>query len=770
MSTLQLSAEPVDFARQVLPILSDKCFTCHGPDADKDEVRLDSFEGATADLGGYFAIDLKNLAKSELIYRIHDKDDPMPPDDAEKQLTAADKAILKKWVLEGGKYAEHWAFVLPKKAKGFTPEKGIDHLIHAELKNNGHMPAPTADRRTLARRAAFVLTGLPPEPEQLEVFIADKSQGAYAKYLSQLMKSPRYGEHQARYWLDAVRYGDTHGLHLDNKRGIFPYRDWVVRAFNANMPFDQFIKEQLAGDLLPDPTPSQLVATGFVRMNPSTAEGGAIPAEFQAKNSFDRTEMFGTVMLGMSMGCARCHTHKYDPITHTDYFQMYAFFNNTAEKPLDGNKYDYAPTIKVPVDQQGWEQWEKLNQRRDKLLAAASADKLASLADPKGKYAKLPIHKQAIKLTAEYTALKKTFTTSLIAKELVKPRVTKLLHRGEYSEPTGEPLEPAVPKVMGAWPKGAPANRLGLSQWLVSSENPLMSRVIVNRIWQSVFGYGLVRTPEDFGLQGEHPTHPELLDSLAIEFQESGWDVQHMLELMLTSKTFRQDSSWRKDVTDPENRLYARGPSFRLDAEVLRDTSLWASRLLDPTMGGAGVKPPQPKGLWSALMHPASNTKNYKPDADQRVYRRSLYVYWKRTSPHPMMTLFDAPSRESSCVGRTRSNTALQSLGMFNETQRVEASRALAERILTESKTDASRLDQLYQLLTCRKPTADERVACEKLLKLSRQRFLNSEKDARALLKTGMHEPNPKLPVADLAAWTQLVTTVLASDAVITLY
>jgi hypothetical protein len=767
---LRLSAEPVDFAREVLPILSNKCFTCHGPDADKDEVRLDSFEGATADLGGYFAIDVKKLADSELIFRIHDKEDPMPPDDAEKQLTDAEKAILKRWVLEGGKYAKHWAFVVPEKAKGFTPNDGIDHMIRAELKKKGHKPAPAADRQTLARRAAFVLTGLPPEPAQLDAFLADKSTGAFGKYLTQLMKSPRYGEHQARYWLDAVRYGDTHGLHLDNKRGIFPYRDWVVSAFNANMPFDQFIREQLAGDLLPNPTARQLVATGFVRMNPSTAEGGAIPAEFQAKNSFDRTEMFGTVMLGMSMGCARCHTHKYDPITHTDYYQMYAFFNNTAEKPLDGNKYDYAPTIKVPVDQASWKQWDELNKRRDKLLTTAAVDKLATLADPKGEFAKQPVHKMALKLSAEFAALEKSFTTTLIAKELAKPRVTKLLHRGEYDQPVGEPLKPAVPKVMGAWPKEAPANRLGLSQWLVSRENPLMSRVIVNRIWQSVFGYGLVRTPEDFGLQGEQPTHPELLDSLAVEFQESGWNVQHMLKLMLTSKTFMQESSWRRDVSDPENRLYARGPSFRLDAEVLRDTSLWAGGLLDPTMGGEGVKPPQPKGLWSALMHPGSNTKNYKPDADKRVYRRSLYVYWKRTSPHPMMTLFDAPSRESSCVGRTRSNTALQSLGMLNETQRVEASRAVAERLLEEKKDDVSRLDRLYQLLTCRAPTADERTVCEKLLKASRLRFSSSEKDAHALLKTGMHEPNPKLPVADLAAWAQLVATVLASDAVITLY
>ncbi len=782
-TTSSPAAEPPDFAKEVLPILSNKCFACHGPDAEEDEVRLDSFEGATADLGDYHAIDLKDLTESELIFRIEDKDDPMPPKKFEKSLTDKERDILKRWVLSGGKYAQHWAFVAPKKHKDFKADGGIDHFIREGLKEAGHKPAPATDRRNLARRAALTLTGLPPEPEQLNTFLADKSGDAYDKYLKVLMNSPRYGEHQARFWLDAVRYGDTHGLHLDNKRGIFPYRDWVVRAFNQNMPFDEFIRDQLAGDMLPKPTPEQLVATGFIRMNPSTSEGGVIPAEFQAKNSFDRTEMFGTVMLGMSMSCARCHTHTYDPILHTDYFQMYAFFNNTAERPLDGNKYDYHPTLKVPSNQVDWQTWKKLKADRSKLLTdfdpgdlkkkwavQSEVVNLAQLADPRGPFAGKPEHKKAVEIANALKALEKTFTTTLIAKELDKPRETKLLDRGDYASPVGEVLKPMMPEIMGPWPEGAPTNRLGLAQWLVTAENPLMSRVIVNRLWAKVFGYGLVRTPEDFGLQGEHPTHPELLDSLAVEFRESGWDIQHMLHLMLTSKTFMQDSKHRSGIEDPENKLYARGPSYRLDAEVLRDTVLWASDLLDPTMGGEGVKPAQPAGLWSALMHPKSNTKNYKADTDQRVYRRSLYVYWKRTSPHPMMTLFDAPSRESSCVGRTRSNTALQSLGMLNEVQRVEAARALAQKLLLEQKNDKDRLEHAYILLTSRAPTPAETTACSELLKSSRTNFTKSPKDAEALLKVGMHKTDPNLPPAELASWAQLITTIMASDAVITLY
>lgn len=725
---------PVDFAREVLPVLSNKCYVCHGPDVKKKtDLRLDSYAAATANRDGVHAVHPEKPEESEILVRIHDKEDPMPPEDAEKQLTDTERALLDRWVREGGNYAKHWAFVPPAKhSKDMT---NIDAFVGAALNEKSLDFAPEADKSTLARRAALVLTGLPPEPDQLEAYLADTRADAYERLVDVLLQSPRFGEHQARYWLDAVRYGDTHGLHLDNRRGIFPYRDWVIMAINENMPQDEFITNQLAGDLLPNPTLEQRVATGFVRMNPSTAEGGAIADEFQAKNSFDRVETFGTVFLGLTLTCSRCHNHKYDPIEQKEYYQLMAFFNSTAESPMDGNKYEYGPTVKAPADIGEWKHWREVKD------------------DP-----------------AKLAELEKTFVPTLVANDLAKPRVTQILHRGEYDQPYGDPLQPGTLQAVSAFPGDAERNRLGLAQWLTSRENPLTSRVLINRVWQSVFGDGLVRTPEDFGYQGEQPTHPQLLDWLAVELQEKKWDLKHMIRLMVNSRTFRQDSRWRDDISDPQNRLMARGPSPRLDAEVIRDIGLWASGLLDSHMGGEGVKPYQPSGLWSALMHPASNTKKYEMDKDQRVFRRSLYVYWKRTSPHPMMTLFDAPNRETSCVRRSRSNTALQSLGLLNEVQRTETARALAGRLIRESADDTSRLDQLFKLLACRAPDETERSACLGLLNSMRTRFSENKEDALQLLSVGSSPRDESLDPSEHAAWTQVVSTVLASDITILLY
>ncbi len=906
LATCAVRAEPesVDFARQVLPILSDKCFVCHGPDGRDTDLRLDSFEAATADLGGYRAIDSEKPEQSEILARIHDSEDPMPPKKAEKKLTTAEREILSRWVREGGKYTKHWAYVAPEREANAT----IDSLVRANFPAGVDF-APPAPPSTLARRAALVLTGLPPEPEQLQRFLADRTDGAYERLIDELLASPRYGEHQARYWLDAVRYGDTHGLHLDNRRGIYPYRDWVVKALNENLPLDTFLTWQLAGDLLPQPTLGQLVATGFVRMNPTTAEGGAIAAEFQAKNNFDRVETLGTALLGASLVCARCHTHKYDPIPQTEYYRLMAFFNSTSEGPLDGNAYIYGPAVKAPPNLDAWKNWEALTAKRAELLQQADLAKLdaarthavatlgwktrdwrlskpvSANADappptpwaevkgypgsrdrlPKpdqarwvsfaletpvaqtlvlrfasgdgfrafvdgaemknaqrqlllgleaglheirlklvGSYDRLPIEilvenpwktlaeaksweacseshrllmladpavsllgpgsrKIAENLARAQVAAESEFTTTLVARDLANPRPTRMLSRGEYHLPAGDPLEPGVLSVMGEMPAGAPKNRLGLAAWLTSSEHPLVTRVLVNRLWQQVFGDGLVRTPEDFGLQGEQPTHPELLDWLAVDLRESGWDLKRMLRLLVTSRAFRQDSRWRPELKDPENRFFARGPGFRLDAEVLRDTALWASGLLDPQMGGEGVKPWQPPGMWKALMHPASNTKSYVPDNDAKAYRRSLYVYWKRTSPHPMMTLFDAPNRESSCVRRSRSNTPLQSLGLLNEAQRIEMSRALARRLIRDGgQSDDSRLNLLFTLLASREPTAEERAVCRNLLETMRKRYSAAETDAAALLSS---EAAP-----EAAAWTQVANTMLASDLAILLF
>lgn len=792
------SSPAVDFASEILPILSNKCFVCHGPDKKENvPLRLDSYAAATQDLGGHRAIDPLAPEKSEILGRIHDPEDPMPPKSAEKQLTAVERDLLDRWVRQGGRYAEHWAFIPPLRpeAPRSIPEAGneIDAFVLARLEERGLGFAAEADRSTLARRAALVLTGLPPELAALDAFLADGRPDAYERYVDQLLADLRYGEHQARYWLDAVRYGDTHGLHLDNRRGIYPYRDWVVHAFNENLPFDDFITWQLAGDLLPDPNLEELVATGFVRMNPTTSEGGALPEEFQAKNNFDRVETLGTVLLGVTLTCARCHTHKYDPIPQTEYYRLLAFFNSTAESSMDGNAYEYGPVVKAPADQAGWREWSAIEAATDELLARAEVagggpagssnghagtkkDRLAALAEssPAGAgsetAANVEVRARARELLDRLARAEAGYTTSLVARELPKPRETRVLRRGEYNLPVGGPLEPGIVTVMGSFPEGAPRNRLGLAEWLTSRDHPLVARVLINRVWQRVFGDGLVRTPEDFGRQGERPTHPKLLDWLAVELEESGWDLKHMLRLMATSRTFRQSSSWRSDVDDPKNRLFSRGPSWRLDAEVIRDVALWASGALDPTMGGEGVKPYQPPGMWLALAHPASNTKQYVPDSGARLYRRSLYVYWKRTSPHPMMTLFDAPSREASCVRRSRTNTPLQSLGLFNETQRVELARLFAARLLREAPSDSERLALMFRLIASREPTDRERSACSELLAAMRARYRDARDDAVALLTTGEAPRDETFDPVEHAAWAQLAITVLASDLAILIY
>ena len=909
----------IDFANEVLPILSDKCFVCHGPDTfEETSLKLDSFDGATADLGGYRAIDPENLDNSEMLHRVFSEDDPMPPEDAQKQLTAREKEVLEAWVLSGGAYSTHWAFVRPTNTGPTLPKhQAIDHFVGEKLAQAGASLATEADRTTLARRVSLVLTGLPPSVELLNRYLEDDRPDAYARLVDELLESPRFGEHQARYWLDAVRYGDTHGLHLDNRRGIYPYRDWVVRAFNQNLPLDDFIRWQLAGDLLPQPSMDQTVATGFVRMNPSTAEGGAIAQEFQAKNNFDRTETLGTVLLGMTLTCSRCHTHKYDPITQTEYYQLFAFFNSTAEHSMDGNAYEYGPVARAPKDQASWDQWQQLRNLRQTLLSeirenASQATNLKAYALkasqfrlgkflvspslPKGTdrpplsewtevealtpeskieltlddsvrhvrfqvkndvdqtlrlthpgssivdgrvegldevevvdsqlrlpagtheveltfkgvqkdqtltlrldtpwkevsskpFGQLPedlcftlaadlmgplADKQLVSKVSQYLQDEKVaesrFTTTLVAKELPNPRDTFVLRRGEYNLPVGEPLVPDVPAIMGALPENAPRNRLGLANWLTSPENPLVSRVVANQLWQRVFGLGIVRTPEDFGVQGERPTHPRLLDWLAIQLRDHGWDQKEMLRTMVLSRTFRQSSARRPDLKDPENRLFARGPRYRLDAEVLRDIGLWSSGLLDPTQGGEGVKPYQPDGMWLAMAHPGSNTKKYQKDQGDRLYRRSLYVYWKRTSPHPMMTLFDAPDRESSCVQRSRTTTALQSLGLLNETQRIEMSRKLAERLIQSSGDEQARLEKLFLLLASRKPQPLELDACLSLLEQMKTRYRETPDDAAALLATGDSPHDDSIDSALAAAWTQVCCTVMASDLAILLY
>ena len=975
LDAAEVDAAEVDFSKDVLPILANKCFVCHGPDDHPEtDLKLDNLGAASEDRGGYQAINQEHPEESELLKRILDTTDPMPPMEAEKQLSESERETLVRWVKQGGDYESHWAWISPLKSQPYSEATtAIDTMITTKLEERGFELAPQATPEQIARRVSLTLTGLPPEPQSLSEFLENPTAAAYERFVDHLLSSPRYGEHQARYWLDAVRYGDTHGLHLDNRRGIYPYRDWVVRALNENLPLDDFITWQLAGDLLDEPTMEQRLATGFIRMNPSTGEGGAIAEEFQMKNNFDRVETFGTIFLGLSLTCARCHTHKYDPIKQTEYYELLSFFNNTNESPLDGNSYTYGATIAVPADQPAWQRWKHLQNEASKLLrertleltgktlkdyanatgklkisqwkgsftqpirpgdtaeqvdagkqeysgktapsdetatlqsitgfpgtitskqdakllpsagqttkisvliesmipqtidiifsggdqstvsmksidattsvtgderSAAPAneevvatkigdagatikrlylpkgqhqltfsirgyeglesltigmknpwaplatnssfqdcdpvDQLKMLGDPSGPFHReldsetsSSLESQTDDLANRITTDRSAFTTSLVAIEQPNPRVTRLLRRGEYDLPEGDPLTPSTPSVLGGWSPELPANRLGLAQWVTSKNNPLVARVLVNRIWQRVFGSGLVRTPEDFGVQGEQPTHPELLDWLAVDLIDSDWDLKAMLKAMVTTRIFRQSSQWRDAIDDPENRLLGRASSYRLDAEVLRDLGLWASGSLATTMGGEGIKPYQPDGMWAALAHPASNTKSYQRDTGERLNRRSLYVYWKRTSPHPMMTLFDAPDRESSCVRRSRTNTPLQSLGMLNEVQRIEIGRAFASQLLSQPGSDADRVQKMFAGITCRQPSPAEEAACLKLLTQMRERYQASPEDAKALLSVGESSHREDLQQEEVAAWSILTTTFLASDAVIMLY
>ena len=1156
---------PVDFDRDIRPILSDNCFACHGPD-DKErkaKLRFDRKDDAFLPLksGGY-AIVPGHPEQSGLIARIltKDEDDLMPPPKSGKKLTPAQIDLLRRWVAEGAKWQSHWAFVKPErpplppvKAKNW-PRNEIDYFTLARLEKEGLKPSPEADKTTLIRRASLDLTGLPPTPQEVDAFLADKSQQAYDKLVDRLLDSPRYGEHEARYWLDAARYADSHGFHIDSERSLWKYRDWVINAFNRNMPFDEFTIEQLAGDLLPNPTIDQKIASGYVRCNMSTGEGGAIEEEYKCKYTFDRVETTSTIWLGLTMTCARCHTHKFDPIQHTEYYGLYALFNNLDESVMDGNRPNPDPFIKIPTreqaERQAWlkthidegekkidapmpdldaaqaqwagrwhdrlnahwtvpapervqstngtdfkiledhsalaegsnpdqdvheatlrldagtlaairlealpheslpggssarsedgrfglseleaeivttdpegkapepnklkfaravaDAWEgskdagkaidgkvetawaistnaatephtavfvlgepmkvkKDSELRVRLryaaspakhalghfrLAAAQNEELAQLLLPPkpepwqvigpfksenlktglatgyppenefdlnksypgvredvrwsaradledGKSHKFvdelhgvhgvfyfhrkvtvpadrtveltlaaddlfkvwvngaPVFEQSKKrmpeegpakfsaalkrgenellvklvnhqgacsfnfnsefddvdtlpgdvaavLTAtahpfgsdntrvrnfyrraaspqfkelsdqvaqwrdEKDIIEKEIPTTMVAKELDKPRDTFVLMRGEYDK-KGAKVEPGVPAVLPPWPKDAPKNRLGLAKWLVDPSHPLTARVNVNRFWQQYFGVGLVKTVEDFGVQGERPSHPELLDWLATEFVERGWNIKHLQRLIVTSATYRQSSRVTPELLarDPENRLLARGPRFRVDAEEVRDIALFVGGLLVEKQGGHSVKPWQPPGLWEVVSY--NNVQKYVPDTGESEYRRSLYIYWKRQSPPPNMLIFDAPTREYCVVRRPRTNTPLQALTLMNDPQFVEASRAFAERIMTEAADDPrKRIAYAFRLATARMPGADEVKVLLDIFNQQLAEYRNDKGAAGKLLNIGDYKAPQNLDPSELAAWTTIASMILNLDETVT--
>jgi Protein of unknown function (DUF1553)/Protein of unknown function (DUF1549)/Planctomycete cytochrome C len=753
----------VDFSRDILPILSENCFRCHGPDekARKAKLRLDRHEGALR------VIVPGKSGDSELIRRVtsNEPEEVMPPPKTKRTLSSQQKELLRRWVDQGAPWGKHWAYEslhrppVPVAKSSSWCRNEIDRFVLARLEREGLSPCPKAARETLLRRVTLDLTGLPPSLEEIDAFLSDPAPDAYEDAVDRLLASPRYGERMATSWLDAARYADTNGYQNDFARSMWPWRDWVIGAFNRNLPFDQFLVEQLAGDLLPGATVEQRIATGFNRNNRTVTEAGSIDEEWRVENAVDRVETTSTVFLGLTMGCCRCHDHKYDPLTQREFYGFLAFFNSINEKGVyteqPGN---VPPLVSLPSDAQ---------REHVKKLEAAIALAERKAAPKKDKEAE----KRLAALQKEKEEYEKQITTAMVMEDLPKPRDTFVLKRGRYDMPDpSQKVNPGVPSILGSLPTSLPRNRLGLARWLVSPANPLTARVMVNRLWQQCFGIGLVKTAENFGVQGEMPSHPELLDWLASEFIRTGWDIKATLRLIVTSATYRQSSVASSELLrrDPENRLLARGPRFRLPAEAVRDNALAISGLLTEELGGPSVKPYQPAGLWEELAGGAGEGP-YIQEKGPNLYRRSLYVYRKRTVPHPLLATFDAPSREICEVKLQRTDTPLQALALLNDDTYVEAARRLAERMLSCGKnTPEDRITQAFRRATARKPTPKELHVLVQGLERYLREFRANTAAARQFLHHGESPPNERFEASELAAYTAVASILLNMDEMIT--
>jgi mono/diheme cytochrome c family protein len=749
LSGLPLSAgEPpaakVDFNRDVRPILFDKCVACHGPDEQqrKSGLRLDTREGAVE--GEAFVPG--KPGESAIIERILSKDKAvvMPPPRTGKTLTPADRDVMTRWIEQGANYAGHWSYAkptrpeLPAVQNAAWVRNPIDRFVLAKLDSLKLAPQPEADRATLVRRVTLDVTGLPPTPAEVEAFVKDAAPNAYDKLVDRLLASPAYGEHWARQWLDLARYADSAGYADDPRRTIWAYRDWVVRAYNRNLPFDRFTVEQLAGDLLPDATDEQRVATAFHRNTMTNNEGGTSDEEFRNVAVVDRVNTTLTVWMGTSLACAQCHTHKYDPITQTEYFALFAFFNNTA----DADRSDETPTLPVGDT-------PALKAKRTEFAAKATAlDKLMPLQDPRVQ-ACLKLKADAARAEA---AKHRAPTTVPVMQDLPAKdrRVTKLQYRGSFMD-LGAVVAEGTPAAFPPLSKGKPLNRLTLAEWVVAPENPLTARVAVNRYWEMLFDAGLVRTSEEFGAQGEPPVNPPLLDWLAVEFRETKWDVKRLVKLIATSAAYRQSSKVTPELfaLDPENRFASRGPRVRLTAEMVRDQALAVSGLLSRKMYGESVKPPQPSsGLTAAF----GTNLDWQTSTGEDKYRRALYTEWRRTSPYPSMMAFDATSRESCTIRRGKSNTPLQALVTLNDPVYVEAAVALGKQA---AKQPGDKLTWLMVQTLSRAPSALEATRLTALHAKAKAKYAADAKLAAALVGT----PDP-----DTAAWAVVANVVLNLD------
>ncbi len=973
----------IEFNRDVRPILTKNCLSCHGRDEASREagLRLDDEESARAELdSGMRAIVPGSVEESELVYRITSDDEylRMPPPESHKELTPEEIATLQAWIAGGAEYQRHWSFIPPQSPEppvtsdDSWARTSIDRFIRNKLSANGLAPAPEADRRTLIRRLTLDLTGLPPTPAEVAAFVEDGSEDAYEKLVDRLLESPHFGERMAVAWLDAARYADTHGYHIDSHRTMWHWRDWVIDAYNENLPFDDFTEQQIAGDLLPDAGPEQLVATGFNRNHGINFEGGAIPEEYHVEYVVDRVNTTGTVWMGLSLGCARCHDHKYDPISQEEYFKFFAFFNTIDEEGIDGERGNAEPNMPMPTDEQRQRRQEladriaelesrlePLDEKVDALqteweASAADAPGDGAFAADSGWYTLPPVIEETAQLVLETDRLdvdqpvdvkspvtlngkelewvhmpdlidgcdkgyiferaatymwrrielteprevvisagctdafklwhngellleqagerpiperqteavvqlpagenillakviniswecdfnfalrgidrplpkplagilakpaedrseeeadklRKFFRacvveqedyhslqaelleqrrslqeldaeipTVMVMREMTAPRMTYRLDRGQYDSPKEE-VRPDIPAALPGLEAASNPNRLDLARWLTRSDNPLTARVAVNRLWQLLFGAGIVVTSEDLGLQGSWPSHPELLDWLAVEFVRSGWDVKHMVRLMVTSSTYRQHSGATpgKLRADPENALLSRGPRFRLQAEFIRDLALSTSGLLDPRIGGPSVKLYQPGGLWKELAHQKDNSKFteqvFYQSQGRDLYRRGMYAFWKRSVPPPNLTTLDAPNREICTVRRERTNTPLQALVMLNDPTFVEAARFLAQRALLEAPSnDEERIRFMFELATSRQPSEKEVALLAGEVARQAKLFEADPSAAEALLGVGDAPRNEALDAVEHAAWTNLASLILNLDETIT--
>lgn len=788
------TAERVDFNRDIRPILADVCFHCHGPDQAKRKakLRLDTEEGASA------VITPKDPAASRLMQKItaDEETERMPPATSGRKLSAAQIALLGRWIEQGAKWQKHWSLIPPRQPpipSLRSPDwvRGpIDAFILAKLEREGLAPSPEAAKTTLIRRVTLDLTGLPPTLAEVDAFLADESADAYEKVVDRLLASPRYGERMVSEWLDASRYADTNGFQGDRTRMNWPWRDWVINALNRNMPYDQFTIEQLAGDLLENATLDQKVATGFNRNHMLNGEGGRIPEEARVDYVVDRVDTTATVWLGLTLGCARCHDHKYDPFTQRDYYQLYAYFNNVSENgAVEGNGLA-PPWIRLPSPEQEKKlddlkrartaaderlKWIQNSLRVESSIERRVLAQLVSLGPPATLVLSVPesligsqewrtAAKQAADMRKQFEEVDRAVPLVMVMEERKEPRESHVLVRGAYDK-YGEKVQPRLPSALSSTIARLPPNRLGLAQALVDPANPLIARVTVNRYWQMFFGAGLVKTAEDFGTQGEWPTHPELLDWLATEFVQSGWNVKHVQRLIVTSSAYRQASRLTPLLRerDPENRLIARGPRHRLTSAMLRDQALAVSGLLVERFGGPPVRPYQPPGIWEEMTF---GFIKYEQDKGPNLYRRSLYTFWRRTVGPT--TLFDTSARQVCTVRQPRTNTPLQALILLNDVTYVEAARVLAERVLTEAgPSPGERIELLFRLVTARKPMDAERELLIRRVETLREQYRALPEAVDQLTAVGDRPRRPDLDAVELAAYTGVASTVLNLDEVI---